>query len=62
MIEPATLRLKLSCYILKWQKTYLEAKFQDSEDTLLYETLKVSVYKVPLEYQFSFSKHVFLII
>ena len=44
------------------KKTNLEAKFQDSEDTLFYETLKVSVNKVPLEYQFSFSKRVFLII
>ena len=26
MIEPATLRLKLSCYILKWRKNLLRGK------------------------------------
>ena len=41
---------------------FREAKIQDSEETLFSENLKVSVNKVPLEYQFSFSKRVFLII
>ena len=35
----------------KVQKNYLEAKFWNSEGTLLYEKFKIEVNKVPSEYQ-----------
>ena len=35
----------------KVQKTYLEAKFWNSEGTLFYETFKIEENKVPLESQ-----------
>ena len=35
----------------KVQRTYIEAKFWNSEGTLLYETFRIEVNKVPSEYK-----------